>query len=218
MNRVSPRIEMTVAVAALSAFFLLAAGPASAAQPFGKDGVIHACVKAKGKNKGALRVVTGARGCKKLRGWRPLAWSATGSFGASGQTGSQGTNGGRGEQGPVGPEGKQGQQGLTGQIENSLVETIKTQATEISDLSDEVTDLGNEVLGLEGDVTSLTGGLVDLEGTVSETCSQLTTLTDQSDEIITGVTDVELNNALKLINALITFPNLPAALGAFECG
>lgn len=241
MNRVSLRIGVIVSVAALSVLCLSTAGVATAAQPFAKDGVVHACVKAKGKNRGALRVVPTAGGCKRLRGWRPVSWSANGSSGAAGQNGSQGTGGSSGAQGPQGnsgPEGKEGQQGVTGQVEKSLVDTIQTQSVKIDELTDEVTDLTGEVLNLEGDlgdlsgglagvegglgdlegeVTNLTGGLVDLEGTVGETCSQLTTLTGQADEIVDGVSTLELNNALKLINALITFPNLPGPLGTFEC-
>ncbi|HET8863701.1 MAG TPA: hypothetical protein VFM94_10670 [Solirubrobacterales bacterium] len=196
LNRVSLRIDVIVAIAALSALFLLMTGAATAAQPYGKDGVIHACFKAKGKNKGALRVVPAARGCKRLRGWRPIAWSANGSSGALGQNGSQGAGGGRGEQGEAGPEGKQGLQGLAGQVEESLVETVKTQSAEIKALTDQLTTL---------------------EGTVEGACAQLTALTDQTNDIVTGVTSLDLNNALELIGAVIAFPNLPATLETFEC-
>jgi hypothetical protein len=64
---------------------------------------------------------------------------------------------------------------------------------------------------------NLTGDLVDLEGTVDETCSQLTTVTEQADDIVTGVAGVSLNNALQIIGAVIAFPNLPSPLGTFEC-
>jgi hypothetical protein len=142
----------------------------------------RACVKAKGKNRGALRLVPSPRGCKRLRGWRPVAWSASISSSATGQSGSQGAGGEQGLQGNPGPEGKEGQQGVAGQVEKSLVDTIQTQSVKIDELTDEVANL-------EGD-------LADLEGTVGETCSQLTTLTGQSDEIVSGVTTPELNNPL----------------------
>lgn len=235
MNRVSLKFGLITTMAALSALVFSTAGAGTAAaQSFGKDGAIHACYKAKGKDKGALRVVPTARGCKKLRGWRSVSWGAGSFSGASGQNGSQGSGGAHGQQGPQGnsgPEGKEGQQGTAGQVEKSLTETIQKQTSQITDLTEQVTDLSGEVLSLEGDlgdlsgglanvegdVTDLTGGLVDLEGTVGETCTQLTTLTGQTDEIVSGVTDVALNNALQLLGGLVSFPNLPGTLGAFEC-
>lgn len=235
MNRVSLRIGVIATMAALCALVFSTAGAATA-RPLGKDGTIHACYKAKGKNRGALRVVPTSRGCRKMRGWRSVSWSAVGT-GASGQVGSQGTAEGSGAQGQPGspgspgPEGKQGQQGVAGQVEKSLLDTIQIQTDEINALTNQVTDLSGEVAGLEGDLTDLTGGLgdlegevtnlsgglMDLEGTVDETCSQLSVLTDQTDEIISGVTGVALNSALQLIGGLVSFPNLPAALGTFEC-
>lgn len=225
MNRVSFRIGVVAAVAALSALFLSTAGIAGAAQPPGKDGVIHACFKAKGKDKGSLRVVPTARRCRKLRGWRPVSWDVDGS---AGQNGSQGGAGTPGEQGST---GSAGQEGTASTVEKTLTETIKTQSLRIDELTDQVTDLGGELLNLQTDVGDLGGGLVDLEDdvtgldgqlatvqdTVGETCSQLETLTEQSDEIVEGVNGVDLNSALELINGLVSFPELPGTLGSFEC-
>jgi Collagen triple helix repeat (20 copies) len=224
LNRVSLRIGVFATVAALGALLLSTAGPASAAKPFGKDSVIYACVKAKGKSKGTMRVVTSKRGCRKMRGWRPLSWSANGSSGASGQVGSEGT---RGQQGEPGPEGKQGQQGAAGQVEKTLTETVQSQATQINALSAEVTDLTGEVLGLEGDLSELTGDLgglegtvgslsgdlTDIEGTVSETCDQLTQLTTQADEIL----DSLLGSSVAILGNLLNVPSPPDPLGTFEC-
>lgn len=231
MDRVSLRIGVIAAVAAISVLLVsLTTGAAMGAQYIGKNGVIYSCFKAKGKNKGALRVVPSKRSCRRMRGWRPLSWSATSSS-AAGQNGSQGAGGQQGPQGNPGPEGKEGAQGAAGQIEKSVLETVQNQTTQISSLTAQVTDLSDGLANVEGDITDLTGGLTslegdvtdlsgeltDLEGTVAETCAQLAVLTDQTDEIISGVSGVELNNALKLINALITFPDLPVALGSFEC-
>ncbi len=52
-------------------------GPAAAASLAGKDGMIHACFKAKGKGKGTLRVVRSAK-AKCPRGWKKTAWNAAG--------------------------------------------------------------------------------------------------------------------------------------------
>jgi uncharacterized protein YoxC len=230
VNRVSLRVGLITMMAALYALAFSTAGAGTAAaQSFGKDGIIHACYKAKGKDKGALRVVPTASGCRKLRGWRPFSWSA--SSGRSGQNGSQGTAGEHGQQGPQGnpgPEGKEGQQGTAGQIEKSLTETIQKQTSQIDVLTEQVTDLTDEVLVMEGDlidlsggladvegnVTDLTGGLGNLEGTVDETCDQLTTVTDQSDEILQSLLGASVGG---ILNAVLDIPSLPDELGTFEC-
>jgi hypothetical protein len=227
LNRVSLRIGVLATMAALGALLLSTAGPASAAKPFGKDGTIHACFKAKGKNKGALRVVPSKRSCRKMRGWRQLSWSAVGSGGASGQAGSQGAGGRQGPQGNPGPEGKQGSQGVAGAVEKSLLDTIQAQSLQIDELTEDVTDLTGEVLslegnlsdltgdlgGLEGTVGGLTGDLTAIEGTVGETCDQLSQLTTQADEIL----DSLLGSSVAILGNLLNVPSPPDPLGTFEC-
>ena len=88
-----------VAITALVGAVLTAmvfVGSASAAPPVGKDGKIHACYRAKGKQKGAMRIVSGNR-CR--RGERRVAWIAAGAAGTPGQPGARG---GPGPQGPAG--------------------------------------------------------------------------------------------------------------------
>lgn len=228
MNRSNLSLGLIATVGALAGLSLSTAGAASAVQPFAKNGVVNACVKAKGKNRGALRVVTSKRGCKKLRGWRAMSWTA---IGAAGQSGSQGVDGGMGAQGPKGdpgPEGKQGSQGVAGTVEEALLNTIQAQSLQIDELNDDVTDLAGEVLALEGDVTDLTGGLgdvegevgnltaglTDLEGTVGDSCDQLELLTDQSNEIL----DSLLGSSVAVLGSLIDVPSPPDELVAFECG
>lgn len=228
MNRVSLRIGVFATMAALGALLLSTAGPASAAQPFGKDGTIYACFKAKGKNRGALRVVSRKPACKRMRGWRPLSWSAVDPGGTSGQVGSQGANGQQGPEGSPGPEGKQGSQGLAGTVEQSLLDTIQAQSLQIDELTEDVTELAGEVLTLEGSLADLTGGLgdvegvvgnltsglTDLEGTVGDTCDQLELLTDQSNDIL----DSLLGSTVAILGNLLNVPSPPDELVAFECG
>jgi hypothetical protein len=210
LNRVRVRIGVLATTAALVALLLSTAGPASAAKPFGKKGVIHACIKAKGKNRGALRVVAAKRACKRMRGWRALSWSAKGQPGRDAQA-----NGGQpGPQGSPGPEGKPGQPGAAGQIEQSLLETIQTQSAQINALTEQVTDLSGKVLSLEGGLSTVTGDLVNLEGTVGEACGQLSVLTDQTDEILSSL----LGSTVAVLGNLLDVPSPPAPLGAFECG
>jgi hypothetical protein len=205
----------------------LTTGAAMSAQSIGKDGVIYSCFKAKGKNKGSLRVVPSKRSCRKMRGWRPLSWSAVGASGASGQAGSQDAGGQPGPQGNPGPEGKQGSQGTAGTVEKSLVDTIQAQSLQIDELTEDVTDLADEVLTLEGGLTSVTDGLGDvegdvgnlstgltnLEGTVGGTCEQLSTLTDQSNEIL----DSLLGSSVAVLGNLLNVPSPPDELEPFEC-
>lgn len=207
MNRISSGIGVIATVAASSMLlFALTAGTASGAPSIGKNGVIFSCFKAKGKNKGALRVVAGKRSCRRMRGWRPLSWSVSGPSG-TGQTGSPGARGARGPQGNPGPEGKEGQQGAASQVEQALIDTVQSQAAQIDALSAEVTGLSSEVLGLKGDLTAL-------EGTVGDACDQLELVTTQADEIL----DSLLGTTVAVVGTLLDVPSPPDPLGPFECG
>src|ERR1700709_1185458 len=98
--------------------------PASAASLAGKDGMIHACFKAKGKGKGTLRVVRSAK-AKCPRGWKKTAWSARGP-GATGGGGEGGSAGGNGEGGAPGTTGTNGATGTKG-----TVTSLEKQVTEL---------------------------------------------------------------------------------------
>jgi uncharacterized protein YoxC len=228
VNRVSLKFGALTTAAALSALVLSTVGAGTAsAQSYGKDGTIHACYKAKGKNKGALRVVSASRACRKLRGFRPLSWSADGTVGGSGQNGSQGAAGSGGDAGQPGPEGKQGTPGAASQVEKTLIETVDSQTKQINGLTKEVTDLAGEVLDLEadvttltsglgsveGNVTSLTSGLTDLEATTGETCEQVEAVTKQSDKILNSL----LGSSVAILGNLLNVPTPPDPLGTFEC-
>src|SRR3954452_1242761 len=92
---------MTALLAVLA--LALVSQPAAAASLAGKDGMIHACFKAKGKAKGTLRVVRSAK-AKCPRGWKKTAWNARGpaATGGSGEGGSAGANGEGGAPGTTG--------------------------------------------------------------------------------------------------------------------
>jgi hypothetical protein len=186
-------------------FCTQAGANAASTQHFGKNGVVYACYKAKGKNRGALRVVGRPAACRKLRGWRRMSWHSDGSARATGDTGGSGTAGApgapvAGQRGSAGPAGTEGSQGAPGEVEKSLIETVQTQTTQIQGLSEEV--------------TNLTGELTSLEATVQSTCAQLTALTDQSDELVEGVAGISLSG---VVGGLLEVPPLPEPLGSFEC-
>jgi hypothetical protein len=220
-------LAMTVGVGSASA------RPAGK-NPLSKDGVIYACYKVKGKERGSLRVVRHPRACRKLRGWHRTAWSAVDSFGVSGQHGAAGTAGGNGGAGPAGPQGAPGQPGEAGQpgvagtVEQSLIETIQTQSLQIDELTDEVTTLTGQltglvsnVAGLEGDVGGLEGAVGSLTGdvtllgeTVEDVCGQVSDVTEQTDLLAGVIGGISLDTILAV---LLEVPPLPAALGEYEC-
>jgi hypothetical protein len=172
----------------------------------GRDGNIHACYVAKGKHKGALRVVTSASSCKRRRGERPLSWSLSGPTGAPGQ----GSAGERGANGAQGPDGSEGFQGPAGQLEKSVVETIQTQSKEINGLTQQVTGLTQEVTSLEGVITTV-------EGTLATACTQLSDTTAQVDTLQGALGNLSLNSLLLGLGGGLNIPILPAPLGAFSC-
>lgn len=204
------RIGAIATAAAMVAALLamtVGAGSASARpaakNPLSKDGVIYACYKVKGKERGALRVVRHPRACRKLRGWHRTAWSAIDSFGVSGQHGAAGANGGGGPPGPQGAPGQSGepgQQGVAGTVEQSLIETIQTQSLQIDELTEQV--------------TTLTGDVTVLGETVEDVCGQVSDVTEQTDLLAGVIGGISLDT---LLAVLLEVPPLPAALGEYDC-
>jgi hypothetical protein len=208
LNCVSLKVSVIATIAALSVLFLSTAGAASAAKRIGKNGVIHACFKAKGKNKGALRVVATKRACRKMRGWRPLSWNAN-------RPSKKAVRVRRGRPGPQGGPGPEGMAGTAGQVEKSLLETIQNQSAQINALTAQVTDLGGKVLSLESGLSGLTGDLATLEDTVGEACGQLAVLTDQTDEVLAALLGASIGG---IVGGILEIPSPPDPLGSFECG
>jgi len=146
-SRLGVSLGLVAAVVGLITGLVLV-GPATAASPV-KDGQIRACYKAKGKSKGAMRVVKGKR-CK--RGERPLTWSVSGPAGASGAAGSQGSPGSQGVPGVQGNPGVAGSAGSAG------------AGTSLASLETKVASLSLEVDALED---LLVPKVTDLEGLLS---------------------------------------------------
>jgi hypothetical protein len=219
---------------------------ASAAGIPSRDGTIHACVVAKGKKRGSVRLVRSVNACRKSRGERPLSWNATGVAatgalglaGPEGRPGPQGDGGAQGDQGPQGDQGLQGLIGPAGQVEQALLDTIAAQKAEIDSLTTQVQALGQGLGDLEGVVSGVQGGLAGLEGTVGslegsvgglestvgdlettvgDACAQVSAVTTQLDAVSTAVGGLSLNNALILLKGALNIPALPTPLGAFTC-
>lgn len=221
------RLAVAATAAAMLAVPLLGTASAEAAspRPFTENGVVHVCFKVRGKQRGAMRIVPHPRRCKRMRGWRRTAWTAIGFPGPNGAPGLPGPQGATGDEGP---EGDRGPQGAAGAVEESLIETVNSQATEIEALSNQVTTLTGEVASLEGGLTGLEGtvgglsgevtglgGEVDaLDETVESACTQLSLLTNSTDELIGAVGGISLDTLLAVV---LEIPPLPATLGEFEC-
>jgi hypothetical protein len=178
---------------------LLAFGStASATPPIAKDGKIHACYKAKGKGKGAMRLVrNGKVRCPKR--WKKVAWYAAGQTGPAGQPGAAGANG---------PAGPQGERGLPGSAGNVVVE----------DLEKQVKELLTKVQSLEGVLQGITN--TDLKEAIAAVpvvqalCTQTEALNDQTTAL--GTTLSGLSTVLDTLTVL-GLPSIPTALPPFEC-
>lgn len=158
------RLKTSIALALFGALALLlvSSAPASAAFPIAKNGRIHACYKAKGKNRGALRLYRGARmRCPKK--WRRVSWPAR-SFQAP-------------IPGPVGPPGPAGTVGpAVEELENrinqllirieqleALIPTVTALCSQTAALTNQVDDVEEALGGLKlNAVLTTLGGVLEI--------------------------------------------------------
>jgi hypothetical protein len=182
------------------ALFGWGAPSAHAAPLVGKDGRIHACYKLKGKGKGNLRVVRGAK-ARCPRGWKKTSWSATGAPGAAGENGA---NGGDGQPGSAGGTGANGAAGTSARV---------------TSLESQVTELLGKLKGLEGILAGITNaGLKEAIGNVpvvAALCGQAKSLNEQTAKL--GESSGALNTLLDTLIPLFVPVAVPAALPAFGC-
>jgi hypothetical protein len=152
-----------------------------------KNGIVHACLKTKGKKsqRGTIRVVNSPKQCKKKKGERPLTWSlagpsrpaagAAGPAGPPGPAGAQGATGAAGPVGPTGGNGGQGEKGSAAEVEELLKETISEQQKEIQVLLGNVGTLTTEVIDLESGLGTVKSSVAGLGQTVDESLGDLKT-------------------------------------------
>lgn len=176
--------------------------PASAASLAGKDGMIHACFKAKGKGKGTLRVVRSAK-AKCPRGWKKTAWSARGpaATGGSGEGGSTGGNGEGGTPGTTGATGTTGAKGTVISLEKQVTELL----TKVKSLESVLTGINNAQLK-----SAIGAGPV-----VQTLCAQAGKLNEQSGKL--GDSVQALNGVLGPLVLAFAPVSVPTALPAFAC-
>ncbi len=168
-------IATTVSSILLTVAAVLVVASPAAASPRVKNGVVHACMKTKGKRKvvGTIRIVNSAKECRRKKGETALTWSL---LGPTGTEGGARTTGPAGPQGPTGTTGAQGVRGETGaaaSVENELKEVISSQSKEIQKLTTKVEGLTGEVVNLEGAVNGVEGTVGGLTKTVTDTANGL---------------------------------------------
>ncbi len=192
-----------VAIGLIAIALLLSAGPTAAAPLVGKDGRIHACYKVKGKAKGTVRLVRGAK-VRCPRGWKKAAWSAAGQPGTAGETGTPGESGSGAEGGQTGSKGDPG---------------ALTTGTKVASLETKVTELLSQVKSLESILAGVTNaGLKEAIGkvpVVTALCGQAKALNEQTGGL--GSSLGALNTVLGALFPLFSPVALPPALPAFAC-
>jgi hypothetical protein len=194
-----------VALAALLATVLTLAclsQPASAASLAGKDGMIHACFKAKGKAKGTLRVVRSAK-AKCPRGWKKTAWNARGPA-ATGGSGEGGSAGGNGEGGAPGSTGTTGAAGAKG--------TVTSLEKQVTELLTKVKSLESILSGIDNAQLKEAIGAVPVVQTL---CAQAGKLNEQTGKL--GDSVQALNGVLGPLLLAFAPVSVPTALPAFAC-
>jgi hypothetical protein len=200
----------TIALALLAAAALFAAVIVAAANGalVGKDGRVYACYKAKGKRKGAVRLVAKKGKCHK--GEKKVSWSATGP---SGENGSSGENGVGGEGGAGGEKGTTGTQGLEKQVQ-----ALTTKVTSLESVLKGISpgDLTGMLSKLQGISPTQLQEAVSSVAKVNELCSQASKLTSQSNALGQALGGLGLLGGLPPLELTKAVP-IPAPLSTFSC-
>jgi hypothetical protein len=199
----------TIALALLAAAALCATvivGEASGAL-IGKDGRVYACYKAKGKRKGAVRLVAKKGKCHK--GEKKVSWAATPAL--AGENGQNGENGVAGEGGAGGEKGATATQGLEKQVQS-----LTSKVTQLESVLKGITN--TELLGALGKLQGVSGtGLQEAVAkvpVVNTLCAQSAKLSEQSNamgQVFEGL------SVLGGIGLSVLVPQLPEALPKFSC-
>jgi hypothetical protein len=205
----------------LVALGLFVAPLASAATtPSVQNGVVHACMKVKGKKaqRGMIRIVGPTQKCNAKQGWKALNWNITGAAGAKGDNGAPGPAGAKGvsgANGSTGAQGSQGPQGSAATVETQLKEIIAAQTDKIEKLTNEVSlltggllNLTSTVQGVKGTLDSTVTSLTGLTGKVGGQCTALNEVSKQANGLSGGLTEL-LTTTLGGLLGLGAPPKLP---------
>ncbi|MGH2937446.1 MAG: hypothetical protein ACRDPE_04915 [Solirubrobacterales bacterium] len=208
---ISARRLAVLVLASLAAVVLWATLPAGAGagKLVGKDGRVYACYKAKGKSKGAVRLVPKKGKCK--RGEKKISWGSVGPAGESGQGGENGSSGG--ESGPAGETGAAGVKGL-----ESRVQTLTNKVTALEGVLQGITntDLLGMLSKLQGISPTQLQEAVAAVANVKALCTQATALTSRANELGSLFGGIELGGVIPSLLKLVV-PSPPPSLQAFGC-
>lgn len=205
---ISARRLAVLTLAIFAAVALCAAAPAGAAKLVGKDGKVYACYKAKGKAKGAVRLVPKKAKCK--RGEKKISW---GSVGPAGTPGQSGENGSSGESGAAGETGAAGVKGLEGKVQ-SLTNKVTALESILQGITN--TDLLGVVSKLQGISPTQLQEAVAAVANVKALCTQDSVLTTRANELGGLFGGIELGGLVPSLLELVV-PKAPAALQQFGC-
>jgi len=208
--RISAQRLAALALAMFAAVALWAAAPdaAGAAKLVGKDGKVYACYKAKGKAKGAVRLVPKKGKCK--RGEKKISWGSVGPAGESGQGGENGTSG---ESGAAGETGTAGVKGL-----ESKVQSLTSKVTALESVLQGITnaDLLGMLSKLQGISPTQLQEAVAAVANVKALCTQASVLTSRANELGSLFGGIELGGVIPSLLKLVV-PSAPASLQPFGC-
>jgi hypothetical protein len=211
-SRIGTLVLALLAAAALCAAVIV--GEASGASLVGKNGRVYACYKAKGKRKGAVRLVAKNGKCRK--GEKKVSWSVAGPAGTSGENGSNGENGTGGEGGNGGEKGSAGTQ------------TTQTLEKQVQSLTSKLASLESVLKGINpGDLSGMLSKLQGISPTqlqeavasvtkVNALCSQATELTNQSNSLGKTIGGLGLLGNLPPLELTKAVP-IPTPLSTFAC-
>ena len=194
------RTRAATCVLALAAIMLVVPLGAGAAK-IGTGGTINACYKAKGKPKGALRVVAPGKACKRKRGERPLSWAVAPAA--------------------TGTVSNEDVYALLTYIQQqqSEIETLTSQLETVEGILGGVTN--GELSGVISKLQGITGtdlqGAIDSVPVVASLCSQVSAVTTRVDALRTVISGLGLNGVLTGLGGVLNIPALPVALGAYTC-
>jgi collagen triple helix repeat protein len=229
----TPLWEASLSVALVLLALSLACGTASASSTAAHT--VQACAVKAGKHRGALRLVSAGKKCK--RGERRIVWDVLGSPGPQGAAGAPGSQGDKGSQGNAGAEGAvgspgaQGSPGTPGVGDLSLEELVETQGEQIEALTDSLNTTTSLLQGVTHEQltsavnagTKLSGiAASDIEGAiatipkVTALCTRTTALTNQANSLLTGLGGLSLGGLLP-VGLELKIPSLPSQLTAFAC-
>lgn len=177
----------------------------------GKDGRVYACYKAKGKRKGAVRLVTKKGKCHK--GEKKVSWSAAGPAGQSGENGQNGENGAGGEGGAGGEKGTAATQGLEKQVQSLTSKLSSLEAVLKGINPGDLTGMLSKLQGISP--TQLQEAVASVTK-VNALCSQASKLTSQSNALGEALGGLGLLGNLPPLELTKAVP-IPTPLSTFAC-